>query len=301
MKFAKYPLIFIAVSWGQILLAQASAPPAPSANAGQLNDIMTQILVIASAGVFIAAMIAMIRVNSFLYRRIVNMEATAKGIVIPAPVAVPDGPGFWEKMKKKYWEDAVPVEREQEVLLHHEYDGIRELDNNLPPWWINMFYITIVFAGIYMYYYHFGGGGPSSTEEYQIEVAEAKQQRAIALAGQANQVDESSVKALTESGALGEGELIYKNVCAACHGQKGEGGVGPNMTDEYWIHGGGIKDIFKTIKQGVPEKGMISWSSQLNPSDIQKVASYILTLKGTNPPNPKAPQGVIWQDSTATQ
>jgi cytochrome c oxidase cbb3-type subunit 3 len=299
MKFAKYPLLFIALLWGQILLAQADAPAEPSAAASQLNDIMTRILIIIGAGVFIVAMMYMIKVNTFLYRRIVNMEATAKGIALPAPVAVPSGPSFWEKMKKKYWEDAVPVEREQEVMLHHDYDGIRELDNNLPPWWLNMFYATIVFAGIYMYYYHFGGGGPSSAEEYEMQMEEAKQQRAIALAGQANRVDESNVTALTESSALGEGELIYKNSCAACHGQKGEGGIGPNMTDEYWIHGGGIKDIFRTVKYGVPEKGMIAWT-QLSPSDMQKVSSYILTLKGTNPPNAKEPQGVIWQDSTAT-
>ncbi len=111
-----------------------------------------------------------------------------------------------------------------------------------------------------------------------------------------NVVIESSVSILTDADALGKGKLIYSNLCAACHGQNGEGLVGPNLTDEYWIHGGGIKDLFKTIKYGVPDKGMIAWSSQLKPTDMLKVASYILTMKGTNPPNPKAPQGVIWKD-----
>ena len=95
---------------------------------------------------------------------------------------------------------------------------------------------------------------------------------------------------------MGQGELIFKSFCAACHGQKGEGTVGPNFTDEYWIHGGGIQNVFKTIKYGVPDKGMIAWAAQLKPADMQKVASYILTLKGTNPPNPKAPQGEIWKE-----
>lgn len=140
----------------------------------------------------------------------------------------------------------------------------------------------------------------NQAEEYKNEVASAKKEIAMALAGKANAVDESNVVALTDASALSEGELIYKNVCVACHGSKGEGTVGPNFTDEYWIHGGGIKDLFKTIKYGVPDKGMIAWSSQLKPADMQKVASYILTLKGTNPPNPKAPQGTIWTEAGAT-
>jgi cytochrome c oxidase cbb3-type subunit 3 len=185
--------------------------------------------------------------------------------------------------------------------LHGDHDGIRELDNRLPPWWINMFILTIIYGLGYMIYYHWGGGGLSQTQEYEQEVAVAKKEIALALAGKANAVDESNVVALTESGQLGEGELIYKGNCVACHGQKGEGGVGPNFTDEYWIHGGGIKNMFKTIKYGVPEKGMISWQAQLKPSDMQKVASYILTMQGTNPPNPKAPQGVIWTETAAPQ
>ena len=142
------------------------------------------------------------------------MELAAKGITIPEPIAVETGPSFWQKMKKKYWEDVVPIERENEIALHHDFDGIRELDNNLPPWWVNMFYATIVFAVVYMYYYHFGGGGQLSGEEYKTEMVQAQKERAIALAGQANNIDESNVTALTESSALMEGELIFKNTCA---------------------------------------------------------------------------------------
>lgn len=271
----------------------------------KLPDIMTMILAIAGSALFIVAMIYVIKVNQFLYKRVVRLEAEKSGAAIPAAGVAAEaaqGDSFWTRMRKKYWEDAVPVEREGEITFHHAYDGIRELDNRLPPWWVNMFILTIIWAVGYMYFYHWGGNGPSSAEEYKMEMDAAKKEMAIALAGKpGSAIDESNVTALTEAGPLGEGELIYKNTCAACHGQLGEGTVGPNFTDEYWIHGGGIKDLFRTIKYGVPEKGMISWQAQLKPEDMQKVASYILTLKGTNPPNQKAPQGTIWKEESAAQ
>ncbi len=293
--------------WSQA--AQATTPAATGGSDQLLPDIMSMILAIAGAALFIVAMIYVIKVNQFLYRKVVSLEAQKSGATLPegaSGIEAPAGDSFWTQMRKKYWEDAVPIEREGEIILHEAHDGIRELDNRLPPWWVNMFILTIIWAVGYMYYYHWGGSGLSSTEEYKTEVEAAKKQIATALAGKANAVDESNVTAITDAGALGEGELIYKNTCAACHGLKGEGTVGPNFTDEYWIHGGGIKDLFKTIKYGVPEKGMISWQAQLKPADMQKVASYILTLQGTNPPNPKAPQGTLWkpeatQDSISTQ
>lgn len=305
MKSKKYLLVILLLadtfaSWAQAVQA---APAAPNATAQQFPDIMTMTLVITGALLFIVAMIYVIKVNQFLYNRILKLEAQKSGATLPeeAVLSGADKPDtFWTNLRKKYWEDAVPIEREGEITLVHAHDGIRELDNRLPPWWVNMFILTIIWAVGYMYYYHWGGNGPSSGDEYKTEVEIAKKEIAVALAGKANDVDESNVTALTDGGALGEGELIFKNTCAACHGQKGEGTVGPNFTDEYWIHGGGIKNIFKTIKYGVPEKGMISWQSQLKPADMQKVASYILTLKGTNPPNPKAPQGQIWTEGAAT-
>lgn len=296
-----FVLIFLAstvTGWGQAAAPAAAATP--GSDAQQLPNIMTMILAIAGALLFVVAMIYVIKVNQFLYKRVVSLEAQKSGAVLPeVEQAVDGGDNFWTQIRKKYWEDAVPLEREGEITFHHAYDGIRELDNRLPPWWVNMFILTVIWAVGYMYYYHWGGNGPSSSEEYKMEVETAKKEIAVALAGKANAVDESNVVALTDASAVGEGELIYKNVCAACHGQKGEGTVGPNLTDEYWLHGGGIKNIFKTVKYGVPEKGMISWQAQLKPSDMQKVSSYILTLKGTNPPNPKAPQGTIWTDETA--
>jgi cytochrome c oxidase cbb3-type subunit 3 len=177
-------------------------------------------------------------------------------------------------------------------MFDHQYDGIRELDNSLPPWWVAMFYVTIIFAGAYMVYYHFTDMGVSSQEAYNIEVKEANAEIKAYLATQANKVDENTVTVLMDDASLSAAKSLYGVHCVACHGALGEGGVGPNFTDNYWIHGGDIKSIFKTIKYGVPEKGMISWQAQLNPSDMQKLGSYILSMKGTNPPNGKEPQGI---------
>lgn len=311
MKSKKYLLIILFLAdalagWSQAVQT-TTATAAPDAGMQRFPDIMTVILAASGSLLFIVAMIYVIKVNQFLYKRVLTLEAQKSGAALPeespAPAAA-KADSFWTDVRKKYWEDAVPIEREGEITLGHAYDGIRELDNRLPPWWVNMFFLTIIWAVGYMWYYHWGGSGASSAEEYKTEVEVAKKQIAVALAGKANDIDESNVTALTDPAALGEGELIFKNTCAACHGQKGEGLVGPNFTDDYWIHGGGIKNIFKTIKYGVPEKGMISWQSQLKPVDMQHVASYILTLRGTNPPNQKEPQGQIWtegatQDSTA--
>lgn len=187
--------------------------------------------------------------------------------------------------------DVVPVDKEEEVMTDHEYDGIIELDNNLPPWWKMMFNVSIMFAAIYIGYYHFSDAGPSSEQEYIAEMKQAEADVAAYMAQKANSIDELNVVVVDEAGALAEGKKIFDANCAACHGMEGQGGVGPNMTDNYWIHGGDVKDVFKTIKYGVPSKGMIPWKSQLSPSQMQKVASYILTLVGTDPANPKEPQG----------
>lgn len=298
-KYSSLLLILLAatVLWGQAPETAAAAPA--SEQTLLLGNSMTIILVIIGAALFATAMFYMIRVNQLLYKHALKLEARLNGVNLPDDAIVPEAGTeneFWTRLRKKYWEDAVPMEREGEILSHHDFDGIRELDNRLPPWWVNMFLITIVYAVGYMFWFHWGGSGPSSAEEYEMEVQEAKKLQAAVLANAANAIDESNVTAVADVAAIGEGELIFKNVCAACHGQKGEGTVGPNLTDEHWIHGGGIKNVFKTIKYGVPEKGMIAWQSQLKPSDMQKVASYILTLKGTNPPNPKAPQGEIWKE-----
>lgn len=203
---------------------------------------------------------------------------------------------MWSRLNKQAWK-LVPVEKEKDILFDHEYDGIRELDNSLPPWWVAMFYITIVFAVVYLGYYHVTGYGVDQETEYAMEMERAEEAVQAYLAKQSDQVDENNVVALVDAKDLALGETIFTTYCSACHGQLGEGGVGPNLTDEYWVHGGSIADVFKTIKYGVPEKGMIAWNTQLRPAEIQKVASYIMSLVGTNPPNGKEPQGELYQET----
>ena len=297
MKYGKYFTLIIALIYSATVMGQAvevAAAPAPATN--ELSNIMSWVLISSVSLMVVIGILYMLWVNKFMYNRILKLEAQRAGVDLPESVFEPEGDDFWTKLRKKYWEDPVPVEREGEIISHHAFDGIRELDNRLPPWWVNMFILTVIWAVGYMYYYHFGGGGQSQKQEYDTEVEVAKKEIAMALAGQANLVDESNVTLLADQGLVGQGELIFNSSCAACHGKLLEGLVGPNLTDANWIHGGGIKNVFKTIKYGVPEKGMIAWQAQLKPSDIQKVASYIISKQGSNPPNPKAPQGEVWKE-----
>lgn len=195
--------------------------------------------------------------------------------------------------------DAVAVENEESILLEHDYDGIRELDNNLPPWWKYGFYLTIIVAVIYLYRYHIDGSGDLQTAEYEKEMANAKLEVDEYMKTSANKVDESTVKLLTDAKEIASGKEAFIASCAACHGRLGEGSVGPNLTDAYWIHGGSVQDIFKTIKYGWVEKGMKSWKEDLSPIQIAQITSYILSLKGTNPTNAKAPQGDLYVEGGA--
>jgi cytochrome c oxidase cbb3-type subunit 3 len=194
--------------------------------------------------------------------------------------------------------DSIPLEREAEIMTDHDYDGIRELDNNLPPWWKYGFYLTIVIGIVYLFNYHISRTYPLQSAEYQKELADAAIAKEAYLKTVADKVDESNVTLLTSAGELSSGKEIFKTNCVACHGQGGEGTVGPNLTDEYWLHGGGIKNIFKTIKYGVPAKGMIAWQAQLKPVEMQQLASYIMSLKGSNPAGAKAPQGELYKEET---
>ncbi len=200
----------------------------------------------------------------------------------------------WFKVVLKKLNPTVPVELEEEVMTEHEYDGIRELDNVLPPWWVAMFYASIVFSVIYLAHYHVFKTGDLQIAEYHKSIEKAEQELEAYLATVAAQVDEHTATMVIDAGRLSQGEKIYTTNCAACHGMEGQGGVGPNLVDQYWIHGGSINDVFAVIKYGVPSKGMISWQSQLAPTDIQNVASYLLTFQGTDPPNQKEPEGELY-------
>jgi len=186
-----------------------------------------------------------------------------------------------------------PIEEEAALELHHDYDGIRELDNRLPPWWIYGFYVTIIFAGVYLWRYHVAYSAPSSTEEFQIAMKEAEVEKAAYLKKSANNVDENTVTLSSDPAILESGKKTFIASCAACHGPEGQGTVGPNLTDEYWLHGGTVSSIFKSIKYGWPEKGMKSWKDDFSPVQISQLTSFIKSLQGSKPANAKDPQGAI--------
>jgi cytochrome c oxidase cbb3-type subunit 3 len=171
-----------------------------------------------------------------------------------------------------------------------EYDGIKELDNPLPPWLKYLFYITIVISFSYLVLlFVFHDDDMVQRMEYAREMAAARAKTEVAVKEEAAK---TVAQPLTQEQKLAAGKVIFDKTCVVCHGKFGEGLVGPNFTDEYWIHGGRPEDLHTTIVNGVLDKGMISYKSQLNETQINNVISYILSLQGTNPPNPKAPQGV---------
>ncbi len=190
---------------------------------------------------------------------------------------------------------SVPIEKEEDIMFHHDFDGIKELDNRIPPWFSFLFYGSIAFAIIYMIVFHVVGDGNVQQNEYAAEMQQASFEREMLIRSGAF-INEETVTFANDAATVSEGKEIFAKNCVACHANDGGGGVGPNLTDDYWIHGGGIKNIFKTIKYGVPSKGMISWQSQLDPSKMRAVASYVITLHGTKPAAPKEPQGTIWKE-----
>jgi cytochrome c oxidase cbb3-type subunit 3 len=201
----------------------------------------------------------------------------------------------WFKKIYKKLLGSKPIEEEAEIILDHNYDGIKELDNDLPPWWKYSFYISIVFAVVYLLNYHVFGG-QTQIEAMEVEYVEAKAAYEEYLKTAKDLVDYKSVVLLTEASDLSAGQEIYTANCVACHKADGGGGIGPNLTDKHWILGGGINNVFKTVsKGGRSGKGMEAWSKKgLKPSEIAQVSSYILSFQGTTPAEPKAAEGEIW-------
>ncbi len=194
--------------------------------------------------------------------------------------------------------DAVPLEREAEIMTDHEYDGIKELDNNLPPWWLWSFYASIVFAVVYLLNYHVFKTSDLQAEEYEKSVIEQDKQIAEYLKSMKLNVDENTVVLLTEASDINAGKGIFNAKCVACHGKSGEGVIGPNLTDDYWLKGGDVKSIFTTIKYGT-NKGMQAWKDELNPIEMQQVTSFIKSIRGTVTDG-KEPQGELYVEEGVT-
>ena len=207
-------------------------------------------------------------------------------------------PNFaWKKRLTGWWKwlnRFKTVEQEADIDLGHDYDGIRELDNRLPPWWLYGFYITIITAGIYLYRFHISHTGPSAEQEYAAAVVKADAEVKEYLKKKGDQVDENTVTLLTASAEIEEGKTIFQKSCVACHSEGGAGNVGPNLTDDYWLHGGDIKSIFKTIRYGI--NAMPQWQNSFSNKQIAEVSSYVKSLRGTKPANPKPPQGALFNE-----
>ncbi len=250
------------------------------------GNIYNDILIVALIVVMIALLASALVVNKAM-KSIINL--TMPQLAAEQQV---------KKVKKINWQDIVskllslrPIEEEKDLEIEHEYDGIKELDNPVPAWFNALFYSTITFGVVYLLVYHVFGWGPNQDQEYQREMALAEKAKQEFLAQSANLIDESTIEIDATGTLAASGKAIYMSNCAVCHGNAGEGGIGPNLTDEYWLHGGDIKDVFTVVKYGVPEKGMVPWEQTLTPGQIAEVSNYIITLAGTNPPNPKDPQG----------
>lgn len=191
------------------------------------------------------------------------------------------------KLSLKHIWDGIVGRNSADPETHHDYDGIRELDNPMPAWLRFIFIGTIVFAVVYMIHYHFLKTGPLSREEYEIEMATA------AETYKSVELPDDQLIQVTDAGRLTAAEAVFVENCATCHRKDLGGESGPNLTDAYWIHGGTVKDLYQTITNGVPGKAMISWKDRISSQERLAIASYILSKQGSNPANPRAPEGVI--------
>jgi cytochrome c oxidase cbb3-type subunit 3 len=264
--------------------AQTTAVPETTTSIGGLSTVTFFLLISVITTELIVILVMAWFVKRFLTKEkeVVAMHSVVKEKKV-------DAKAWWDKLNKFR-----PVEQEAAIDLGHNYDGIRELDNKLPPWWLYGFYVTILFGVIYLWRYHVAETAPLSKGEYEIAMKKADEQKAAYLSKSANNIDENTVKLLTDPAAITAGKNIFIQACAACHTKEGAGLVGPNLTDDYWMHGGSVKDIFKTIKYGWPEKGMKSWKDDYSPVQMAQLTSFIKSLHGTNPPNPKEKQGDLY-------
>lgn len=259
------------------LHAQDVLPVAAPASAPSPYNFETWILVLVLVTEFFAIVILTYWINRFLKLQEAPQPAAEK--------ATAPKPGWWDKMNA-----FKPIEAEGELDTGHDYDGIRELNNITPPWFVTAFVASIIFAMLYLWRYHVAESAPLMVEEFEIEMREASIAQEAFLKKQANNVDEQSV-VLLGSADIETGKTLFKAQCAACHLENGGGSVGPNLTDNFAIHGGDMKSLFKTIKYGWPEKGMKSWKDDFSPNQIAQLASYVHSLQGTNVSGGKEAQG----------
>jgi cytochrome c oxidase cbb3-type subunit 3 len=267
-----------------------------------INHPMLPVYAITSLVFIVIVLVMMVaiyltRVINMLTTQFEKDRAAKLGIAYVAPQS------WWQRFVQRV-NGSVPLEKEKDIILDHNYDGIKELDNHLPPWWKWLFYGTIGWSAIYIIAYHITDALPLSEQEYNHEVTLAEEQINKYKASQPKAaIDENALTFNKDAILIEKGKKVFtNNSCGSCHRSDGGGNtIGPNLTDEYWIHGGDIKNIFHTIKEGVVEKGMPAWGKSMSPEDVRNVAFYVMSLQGTNPPQAKAPQGQLFKQTTVNQ
>jgi cytochrome c oxidase cbb3-type subunit III len=292
--------------FGLALAAPALAQEASQQQASFMSDPVNHpmfpyyvVFALISAGTILVIVVGIyvIRVLNLLTEQAKKEKAEKLGVAYVPSMSL------WQRFSQKM-NASVPVDQEKNIELDHSYDGIKELDNHLPPWWKWLFYGTIGWAAVYIIVFHFSNSLPLSLEEYRAEIAQAEEQaRKLKSAQPEPSIDENNLLYTADAAIIEKGKLVFNNnPCGSCHRNDGGGNtIGPNLTDEYWIHGGDIKNIFNTIKNGAVDKGMPAWGKAMSPQDVRDVSFYIMSLQGTNPPNGKAPQGEIFKQTTSVQ
>lgn len=293
--------------WAQGAAATATEAPPKGFWADPIADPMLPIYIVFF---FIIVTVLLILLVSIYLLRVLNMLVQQAAEERAAKLGIPYVPqqswigSMWQRMNA-----AVPVQEEKSIEMDHSYDGIRELDNHLPPWWKWLFIGTAVWAVVYFLVYHVFDSMPLQQDEYEQEVAIAESaQRAFKASQPVESVDVNTLVYSNDVRLLQKGKAVFDINCNSCHRNDGGGGIGPNLTDDYWLHGGDLKSIFHTIQDGVLEKGMPAWGKNLSPQEVRDVTFFVMSLKGTNPANAKTPQGDLYKpadvapaaDSTAT-
>jgi cytochrome c oxidase cbb3-type subunit III len=261
------------------------------------NHPMTPLYVVSALMIIVVFLVALVAIYMIRVLNTLTMQSEKERAQKQGVPYVPE-PTWWSRFSQSM-NASVAVEREQSIELDHNYDGIKELDNHLPPWWKWLFYGTIGWAAIYLVVFHISNSLPLQSDEYQFEVAQAEEHtRKLRALQPVQEIDENSLTFSPDStGFIDNGKKVFgDNNCGSCHRADGGGNtIGPNLTDEYWLHGGHVKNVFSSVRNGVVEKGMPAWGKALSPQQVRDVTFYIMSLQGSKPENAKAPQGEIYK------
>jgi len=274
--------------------AQEASPPGfwtDPFNSPMLPVFLTLGLLVITILLLVSVIAYVARVMGILVKQVEIEQAARLGIKLKPSLS------WWERL----WEKAnatVPLEKEQDIDMGHDFDGIRELDNHLPPWWKGLFYATVIWSVLYLIVFHVTDSLPLSTDEFELELAEAEQHaRELRALQPAEVIDESTLQYAADAEILGRGKIVFTSSnCMSCHRADGGGNtIGPNLTDEYWLHGGSARNIYSTVSKGVVEKGMPAWGKVMSARDVRDVTFYIMSLGGSSPPGGKAAQGELYK------